>query len=474
MSSKAFQVAIIGGGVAGSLAALRLAESGVHVELFEQGPELVNGPPICHLHAGGSLYRELSDEQCLTLLEQSIQTARSFPGAIRPRPTLIAVPKRDAGSVASILPRLAKLQQRYQQLVMQDAANQVLGDPEHYYREVSREQMDALAQREVPRQALSMDDWLINAAHSLDLDQLKFPLLLVQEYGVSLFRVAAMVKLAAEKLEHLTLHLNSPVQSIEQEADGWQLTIDHAGQAHRCSCDYLINAAGYQTGVIDDWVGLPQRRLVEFKAAYLAQWPEHDGLWPEIVIHGQRGTKNGMAQLTPYGEGIFQLHGMAPGITLFEQGLAQSSAQSAQPQLPQPLATLAQGIWPQALVTERTEAAIGHLATFIPSFKDATVTAKPLSGAQQIPGQNPDQRVSGASFGPHRYARSEIVKFSSALTAADDILKQLAHYTELSQPKPGSALELAAQLPLAEIDATAEAIVQARNYPLALARAMKK
>ncbi|NRA83431.1 MAG: FAD-dependent oxidoreductase, partial [Gammaproteobacteria bacterium] len=72
-NSSSFTVGIIGGGIAGSTIALHLAQLGINVSLIESGPSLVNGPPICHLHAGGNLYREISQEQCLTLLKQSIE-----------------------------------------------------------------------------------------------------------------------------------------------------------------------------------------------------------------------------------------------------------------------------------------------------------------------------------------------------------------------------------------------------------------
>ena len=62
------RIGIIGGGVAGATVALQLGEIGLDVTLFEKGPSLVNGPPICHLHAGGNLYREISEQQCLTLV----------------------------------------------------------------------------------------------------------------------------------------------------------------------------------------------------------------------------------------------------------------------------------------------------------------------------------------------------------------------------------------------------------------------
>ena len=107
------KIAIIGGGVAGSTIALRFAELGIDTTLIEKGQSLVNGPPFCHLHAGGNLYREISDQQCLTLLEQSIDSIKVYPHSINYRPTVIALPKTDHGEVADLLPRLQKISQHY-------------------------------------------------------------------------------------------------------------------------------------------------------------------------------------------------------------------------------------------------------------------------------------------------------------------------------------------------------------------------
>jgi len=52
-----FTVGIVGGGVAGSTIALSLAKLGINSVLFEASSSLINGPPMCHLHAGGALYR---------------------------------------------------------------------------------------------------------------------------------------------------------------------------------------------------------------------------------------------------------------------------------------------------------------------------------------------------------------------------------------------------------------------------------
>jgi flavin-dependent dehydrogenase len=73
------KIAIVGGGVAGSSIALYLGQLGLNVTLFEKESSLVSGPPFCHLHAGGNLYREISDKQCVKLLKQSIDFLRFYP-----------------------------------------------------------------------------------------------------------------------------------------------------------------------------------------------------------------------------------------------------------------------------------------------------------------------------------------------------------------------------------------------------------
>ncbi|MEF1174570.1 FAD-dependent oxidoreductase, partial [Vibrio sinaloensis] len=131
LQTSASSVAVIGGGIAGATAALHLSELGIKVTLIEKKPGLVYGPPICHLHAGGNLYREISTQQCLELLKQSVDTARLYPHTINNRPTIIAVPYADGGTPEELYERLLFIQKAYQELVNEDERNKVLGEPEH-------------------------------------------------------------------------------------------------------------------------------------------------------------------------------------------------------------------------------------------------------------------------------------------------------------------------------------------------------
>jgi flavin-dependent dehydrogenase len=131
--SKIYNVAIIGGGVSGSVTALQLAKYGIDSILLEEQEDLVNGPPFCHLHAGGNLYPDISLEQCKLLMRQSIEMARLFPQSIDQRPTFIGIPESENYDTQKVEHRLQLLAQYYRELVEQDPANEVLGSPEEYY-----------------------------------------------------------------------------------------------------------------------------------------------------------------------------------------------------------------------------------------------------------------------------------------------------------------------------------------------------
>ncbi|GAL02707.1 hypothetical protein JCM19237_5600 [Photobacterium aphoticum] len=480
-SPHSLRVGIIGGGIAGSTMALQLAELGIHVELFEAGTSLVNGPPICHLHAGGNLYREISDEQCITLLKQSIDTVKVFPHTVNVRPTVIAVPQHDSSDPAALLPRLNTLQAIYQQLVKEDATNEVLGDPQHYFKLYEQEDMARLAQCATPDVPTTLDDWMIPVAKQLNLDSFKFPLVLVQEFGWSVFRLSATAQLALSRMPNCAVHTHSKVTHLQQNTEQtW--TIEYQTQpspeaehhTHTTQVDYLINACGFQTGTIDDLAKLSRERLVEFKAAYVTHWAECDGIWPEVIFHGERGTPDGMAQLTPYPNGYFQLHGMTEDITLFKQGLVSSTAQSAQPQLQDTFIRKIQQGWPNDEATLRSERAITHMSRFVPHYASATVGGKPLFGAQQIPGGDASLRAADISFDGQRYARTEIVKASSALSAAHSVVDKLIEeglftYHD-SEQMQALTLPITRSVSANDVEAKAITLAEERQYPMALAQ----
>jgi hypothetical protein len=467
------RVAIVGGGVAGATAAVHMGELGIAVSLLEKGADLVNGPPICHLHAGGNLYREISQQQCLELLQQSVETSRLFKHTLNVRPTVIVLPKGDSDRPEDLQPRLNAIKHAYQQLVEADPKNQVLGDPEDYYRFYSRADLERLSVCEQPSQPGSTDEWLIPFAKYTDLEQIQFPVIVVQEYGWSVFRLAASVMMTLNRLPNCHVLTRSTLVNSDFYDGQWHLTyIDELGKPHEMVADYLINACGYETGKLDDMVNQPRERIVEFKAAYTARWSGNKYEWPEVVFHGRRGTPQGMAQLTPYASGVFQLHGMTEDITLFKDGLVKTPPDSAQPVLPEYLQIkLAKG-WSEQATRERTLRAIEHVGQFIPMYRQAQVCSKPLFGAQQIPGRDETLRAADVSFSGQQYARIEIVKGSSALEAARKIVD---HWHLGSQrATPDTSIEqqhpVCISLRSEAVEAFAIRLAQSRSYPVELAK----
>ncbi|SFV57221.1 FIG00971038: hypothetical protein [hydrothermal vent metagenome] len=469
MINKKAKIAIIGGGVAGATTALYLGQRGVDITLFEKESSLVSGPPFCHLHAGGNLYREISDEQCIKLLKQSIDFLKFYPFVVDYRPTVIVLPTNDKSTPNNLLARLDLLTDEYKKLIKHDSNNQVLGDSQNYYKCYSQEAIEALKEKKVVVKPKSMDEWMIPVAQNIDLNKVQFPLIMVQEYGLNLFRLSAGLSLSLEKLNSVNLQTNSIVYNIQKDciSDCWEISYIQNDHSFKNSFDYIINATGFRTGKIDDMLGVPCQRMVEFKSAYVSQWKEHSNtLFPEIIFHGERGTPQGMGQFTPYPNGYFQLHGMTNDITLYKDGLVSNSLVSCQPHLNKDFIEKIDKSWKEYEVKERTINAINHLSQFIPDFKTAEVGSKPLFGAQQIPGDDPTLRVAEVSFPREKYARCEIVKVSSVLDMISSIYKELIDLGYMDAKVEPSLKE---NLKEEEIKSLAEEIAIKRNYPATLA-----
>lgn len=461
------RVGILGGGTAGATIAIRLAALGLETHLFERKTSLIDGPPMCHLHAGGNLYREIPDEDCVALLKQCIDILRLYPYTIDVRPTVFAVPTRDEGFPEDLLPRLDILTEAYRDLIAQDPNNKVLGEPEDYYQLYSHERLIALSERPQVAVPTTVDEWVIPVAKYLDLNKVKFPLIVVQEYGWNIFRLAASAQLALKGYDNAHVFTDTQVKQVvavecsdctnaNHHVSKWRIDYqqnptpmkhnakqnetsfnkysstdekqnsDNVHEIESIEVDYLINACGFRTGIIDDMVGVEVERMVEFKSSYITHWDDAGGQIPEIIVYGARGTPEGMAQLTPYPDGYFQIHGMSKFITLFKDGLVASTEASAQPELPKKYLHYIEDGWDKTPLQARSQQSIEYVAEFVPTFNSARTVGNALYGGQQIPGKDDTLRVADVSLYENlHYARAENVKASSTLLAADEIVTQL-------------------------------------------------
>ncbi|MBE0442652.1 MAG: FAD-dependent oxidoreductase [Psychrobacter sp.] len=494
---SAKRVGILGGGTAGATIAIRLAALGLETYVFEKNKSLIDGPPMCHLHAGGNLYREIPDEDCVTLLKQCIDILRLYPHTIDVRPTVFAVPTRDEGLPEDLLPRLDILTDTYRELIAQDVSNKVLGEPENYYQLYSHEQLIELSEREQVAVPTTVDEWMIPVAKYLDLNKVKYPLIVVQEYGWNIFRLAASAQLALESYAHAHVFTDTEVQQVmpvdcencsnaDHHVTKWR--IDYQQASHdkpnmKCDSatksievDYLINACGFRTGIIDDMVGVKVTRMVEFKSSYITHWDNTGGQIPEIIVYGSRGTPEGMAQLTPYPGGYFQIHGMSKFITLFDDGLVASSKDSAQPELPPQYVHYIEDGWDKAPLQARSQQAIDYVAEFVPTFHSARTVGNALYGGQQIPGKDDTLRVADVSlYSNIRYARAENVKASSTLIAADQVVDELVELglierdTKENQNRYTHNWPYLTQNDSSAIDKVAHVLAEQRGFPSPMA-----
>ncbi|NQX86609.1 MAG: FAD-dependent oxidoreductase [Flavobacteriaceae bacterium] len=470
--TKNYNVGIIGGGVSGVVIALEFAKYGIDSILFEQEKSVVNGPPFCHLHAGGNLYPDISDEQCKILMKQSIEMGRLFPQSIDKRPTFISVPKSEKYNIEQIINRLDTLVEYYKILIDKDPLNEILGTPEDYYKSYTKKDLITLAEQPTVKFPKTSDEWIINALKFIDYNKLKTPVILVQEYGWNLFRLAAQAQLAIEKTDKCNLKTNTTVTNIK---DVRHLNLDYNWQIYTgdtvYGVNYLVNSSGFKTMELDASLRLNTKRLIEFKAAYISKWHPIPGLIPELIFHGERGTPHGMAQLTPYCDDFYQIHGMTMDITLFKEGLIQSKSNKTYPVFNADINRKLYLGWEEDDINTRTKNAIEFISEFMPAFKTATVGGPPLFGAQQIHGDDPSLRVGEVSFPYKSYARSEIIKASSALTVSNQILNKIEEEGIIplihNKTKYNVLLD---SISKTEIDQMAFQFAIERGYPGALSR----
>ena len=223
-------------------------------------------------------------------------------------------------------------------------------------------------------------------------------------------------------------------------------------------------------------VGVDVTRMVEFKSSYITHWDNAGGQIPEIIIYGARGTPEGMAQLTPYPGGYFQIHGMSKFITLFDDGLVASTKDSSQPKLPAQYVHYIDDGWDKAPLQARSQQSIDYVAEFLPTFNSARTVGNALYGGQQIPGKDDTLRVADVSLYPHlHYARAENVKASSTLIAADEIVEQLIDLKILDSDLPANRQrydhewQYLVHNDSVTIDNVARILAQERGFPIQMA-----
>ena len=138
--------------------------------------------------------------------------------------------------------------------------------PADYYKLYSYDDLQTVAKLNQSVQPKSFEDWIIPFAKSVDIDSLQFPVIAVQEYGWSAFRVASSATIVLESLDNCQLYIDTQVVDLNKHDTGWQLECLNAeGKKIHIDADYLVNACGYETGKIDDLALAPREDWLNLK-----------------------------------------------------------------------------------------------------------------------------------------------------------------------------------------------------------------
>lgn len=224
---SAVRVAVIGGGIAGCVAALRLADAGMRVTLCEKNLTLLdessNATPT-RLGVGPHYIYDLESAKCN--LEAVIQTLRYLKERFGDSFQV----KNDSGlytvvkyflvhgspiSAEEMTSNLAALRDHYQQLVDDDPKNKVLGTPDAFYQSVHEEGV-------VPCKAQVQ----INGETLLDLPRL---------------RKRLMAELNAHP--NIAIRTGAKVSRVSQTERGFEVELKHGA---RDSYDEVVLAAWFR------------------------------------------------------------------------------------------------------------------------------------------------------------------------------------------------------------------------------------
>lgn len=293
MSKK---VAIIGGGISGIVSAIKFAKDKNNiVHVFEKRNCILRGPPYCHLHAGGILYPEISIGDAQSLFDDSILFANKFYNCLEYRPTIVAYKSDSSYSPNKLLFKCKVNKVNYQ-------FNKVrpFGKVDNFYASYSREDVVYFKQNgnlpdsdDIGRKF--HDSYVKNFCKLInDIDSIKYPFVSVCEPGINQEKVEEVLDSELKLYKNLSIHLNKEVHI--DELDGYNIIINASGKN-------LFNN---------------KNEMYEFKSSWVIKSPLVLHKFPEIAIIGERGTDNGMIQLTPLTDGKFQVHCMRSDSTIID------------------------------------------------------------------------------------------------------------------------------------------------------------
>lgn len=424
---KKFSIAIVGGGIGGCTAAIKASElKDVEVHLFEKKAKLLSGLPFCHLHSGGFLYPMINLQDCIQLLNHSLDFATLFSDCIDLRPTVVAY--RDSIYDPNDLINKCKLISKQYMKFCLDSGQFPLGDPNKYYAVYTRD--DIIYYKtfgKLPTRSNTESDGygyhdkyvqhFCEIFDNASIDKIKYPFVSVMEPTILMDKVY-------NKITRL-LNKNNVIINTNKSADLYELMN---------TFDYVINASGFE----NDNKNSKDSPLLELKSSWIIRNDNpkiSDIRLPEIAIIGERGTENGMIQISQCEESnTFQIHAMTNDSTIFEcvKDINDFSSDN--------LNIIYNNQIPIDTIHTRTKNGIAHISKLFSCFKNSDCNSEnennlpfkntdykiPCWGVQRITNTTKntttntykDNRVADVIFPKKNYAEIQIIKGISSVTAA--------------------------------------------------------
>lgn len=291
--SQPFKIAIIGGGLAGCVTAIKLAKlKNVEIDIYEKRNTILNSLPYCHLHLGGFLYPELSLKECEKLFSESLTFISDFHKYINQRPTIIAYKSKSDFCPKKLLVKTAFIKILYTKYKSK-LQSYGFPNPEYFYSIYTREDIEYFKTFGKFKKEQINDKYTEYFCQSLnDIDDIKYPFICVWEPGIDQTSLENQLSRIINNSNNINIHYNTKLSKVHlifnKETKDWNILFN--------KYNYLINASGHDSRNL---FKCDQNEFLEMKCSWLINVPFSNKFIPEVALIGPRGTENGLIQLTP-------------------------------------------------------------------------------------------------------------------------------------------------------------------------------
>ena len=468
-------VAVIGSGLAGSMAAIFLAKSGYKVLLIERQdrPMMVSSKIPIHLHAGG-LYTGETAAHCL---HDSINFRLALPFAVTERPTAFAVMTLDdtnkktsgmtqleeeARSIyiketkitisnlselsevqgnlykrkaqekqqekwSAMKGRFADLKSKYQQAVDKDETQQVYGPPSEFYKVYETAHFQELhdnAQIMTDDPKLNdKDGWTSQLARVSDPTQV-LGVVMSSEVGLNMMRAGVGIELELESLKangQLEFLTETSVSKVERTNNGMMsLNLTRVNEPNlNVTVTQVVNATGYRGKEIDMQMEVQTDWSVDVKGAGVIQVDKEFNHVPGVFF--TEGV--GMAHLSRFNDTMAGINYCDPEVEATYVKDGQVTYQPGEQLGEKPrLAELEKEIIYQSIsapaLIERTQRDINSSARFLPGLPKHAEAKGYVAGALGIIGGLQSRESKEVYHSDRGYHAINLAKGGGAVSAA--------------------------------------------------------